>query len=1056
MRFVDLKAILALLYCLASTSVSTLVLPASPCFAEIGADVASAYYQALLERGDSNYTNSISSLQQIIKDSPQFSPAYFSLAETFILAEQLRAARSYFEALRTKEPKNPYALYALARLDFADNDLDGALAGLKKTIALAPGYAPAYGYPAGLAEVYRRRRNTDAGLRFFSKMIDKEPTNECAYYGLARVHIARYEWDKAKPLLQHAIELNQQMTLAHHSLIYSYFSTGDYKETIERGFQLAEIAENTHDYEMQAYAVMIVGTCYIIQGDYRQALQYLNEALLMAQAIGARHRETICLNNMANVYALTANFQKALLYFKQSLNLARKSQSKVKEARALVNIANVYKDEGNHDKGLEYYLEALTLARENGIKHEVGVTLSNMAEIYKGRQDFSKALAFLSEALAIARKTDDKYQEGYILRNLGTLYQDMGRDASAISHLRQAMDLGKTIGDMQTIWETEAGLGSVFQKQGRRVDAIRHYANAIALYDSVRNTVDIEALRNNFLEDKYEAYPSIISLLAATDNVTRAFSFAEKYKAKSLLDVVSHGKDIFSNFLADTLQAELKSVLAYFESTHRKLSMQLRQAPGGDENGLSLDQKLTDLELRKAAVIEQLKQRYPRFYQLNSSVILTPSRIQSDVLSTNQALVEYILGPRGMSVFIITKDSLSYTELGLKRNELRQLLADLSPIFDVLTPGSESAEVFNPLLADFSVPPAHALYQALFEPIEASLEGIDDLIIVPDDILFYLPFEVMISDTSKVQNQYDFKNARFLLEKYAVSYAQSASLLNPQLERPRNASKRILALGNPNFDHANVRPMDLAERQADVVFNDKRGSLRALPRSEDEVHAISSTLASSQNMVLTGYDATEESFKQNAGDYKIIHLATHFLSEDSQPLYSRIALTKNKSGNEDGYLQTHELFNLNLNAELAVLSACNTGIGKLRRGEGFVGLSRAFLFAGVPSVVVSLWNVDDASTATIMTSFYQYLQAGEAMNRALRHAKIDYLNSASMDGKDPFYWAPFVLMGQSRSISLPLQQTNPRWIANILTAVVMLGLISYVGFFIYRNAIHRS
>ena len=1011
-------------------------------FSKTVVGIQEQYSHALKLIGEDKSEQAIAELRSIIDDHPEFPKTYRSLIDLFIYTNNLDSAQVYFHNVVQRDPKNAYVYYSLARIDLIKKKYDSAIEKLKKSIELDPQFVDAYSHHGGLPEAYRAKKDLDSGIKFFENQIAANPVNPYAYFGLARCHILKYNWETALDLLNKAIELEPHLLLAYHAKIYINYRTSHYDKAFHLSTKLLKLAKELNDAEMMTYAAMMIGNSYFTKGDYLNALQFLNDALKTAQKTGDKKRESTCLNTIAATYAMTANFTKALQYFRQSLLLAQKTGSSFKQVQALDNIANIQKDQGHHEEALSIYKQALAKARENKFKYEESLALANMGEIYQKRKEFQKALELENSALKITIAIDDKAEQGFILRNLGSLYQDLGDIPRAIKNLNKAYSIGSETHDLQIIWETEAGLGSCYEKQGQTESAIKHYANAIAIYDSVRNTLDIESLRESFLEDKYLAYPSIVSLLAQNGHIGEAFQFAEKYKAKTILDIVSQRRTLFSHFVSDTLRTKLQNIISQHEAADKSLSVELAKKPKDEPKLISLDQKITDLELQKAALIADLKIHQKQFYNLTTPDILRPFEIQQRI-SDQQALIEYIVGFDKTTVFVITKDTLSCLQIPFGRKQLIDKLANLSAIFTEgnRASGPESMQVINPQLADFSIPPAYVLYEILLKPLEPILQDKDDLIIVPDDILSYLPFEVLVFDTSKVETRYDFANARFILEEYVISYVSSASLTNPDLQKTGFSTKGILAIGNPDFGTFQNEQTDLLTSKDIAGTIGKSENLPPLPNSETEVKSIDKVLTRTENKIITGQKADEATFKQEAPSYAIIHLATHFIYNDDQPLYSKFAFSQSSQNEEDGFLQTYEIFDMKLNADLAVLSACNSGLGKLRKGEGLIGISRAFLFAGVPSTVMSLWNVDDKSTSKIMQYFYQHLEAGLNKKQALQQAKLNYLRSAQNYGKDPFYWAAFILTGDWSPIHFHEYSKTNYWPVGIFGLLIFASAL---------------
>jgi CHAT domain-containing protein len=635
--------------------------------------------------------------------------------------------------------------------------------------------------------------------------------------------------------------------------------------------------------------------------------------------------------------------------------------------------------------------------------------------------DLDTSLVTEQEALDCYSAVDDRAGVGYSLRGLGEVKRAQGNLVAAVDYYRQALAIGRETQDPNILWNAEAGLGACFEQLGEPGQAISHYANAVAVYDAVREGLEVDFLGSTFLADKYEAYPAIVRLLAEAGRAEEALAYAEKYKAKSILESLARSGNLLGDLLPEDLRRRWGEVENELEKIHTALASPEGSNPAA--SNVSLEERRTELELQKAELLAELRESHGDLYDLTLSSPLEVEAIQSQALGPQQALVEYVVGKDRSSVFVVTSEGLHYRNLPLGRDAIVEMMQGWSPVFgrEDSTSRSAATRIFSPDLADFSIPPAQALYEGLLAPIEHWIEAGTELIIVPDDILFYVPFEALVVE-SRGQHRYAFNDATFLLEKYSVSYASAASLLVPGPREAQSAPRMLLALGNPEFgeepeDGRELDVFDTAASYASTVFRGDR--LIPLPNSEEEVRSIAEVVGGSSNQVLVGRDATEDAFKALAGDYRILHFATHFLTDDRQPLYSRLALATGRESQGDGSLQVYELFNTRLRADLVVLSACNTGLGRLQKGEGLMGASRAFLNAGVPSMVVSLWSVEDEATATIMERFYRHLKDGLNKRAALRQAKLDYLETAREEKKDPFYWAPFILIGDWQPLNLP-------------------------------------
>jgi CHAT domain-containing protein len=318
--------------------------------------------------------------------------------------------------------------------------------------------------------------------------------------------------------------------------------------------------------------------------------------------------------------------------------------------------------------------------------------------------------------------------------------------------------------------------------------------------------------------------------------------------------------------------------------------------------------------------------------------------------------------------------------------------------FALLDPKQEASDFFSKA--------GCLLYEELIKPAEPYLSGKSRLIIIPDGILNYLPYEVLLTDNKQIAQKGSYSALPFLVKKYPVSYGQSASVLKTLLSEQKKSgitkpgNKKLIAFGDPISD------------TKDVPLFASPASYNRLQYSRQEVERISALFKEKNSEIYLGKDATEENLKRNSNlkNFNYLHFATHGSIDEEKPDLSSLVLAKGANSSEDGYLQASEIFNLKLNADLVVLSACQTGLGKLVRGEGMVGLTRSFMYAGTPSVLASLWSVSDLSTASLMEQFYRNLIKNKlSKTEALRKAQLTLMSDEKY--AHPFYWAPFVLFG---------------------------------------------
>lgn len=830
-----------------------------------------------------------------------------------------------------------------------------------------------------------------------------------------------------------------------------YRLIGEYTKALEYFNKALPIAIETGDKYTEGLVLWSMGLLNWNFGNYYKALEYYENALEIAKEMGNRWAESRYYNSIGLIYWNLGNFTKALEYYEKALVIANEIKDKQGQVLLLGNIAIIYHEFRDDLKALEYYNHALKVSEEIGSKAEISRHLGNIGVSYHFMGEYERAMEYFQRALQITKEVGKRKELANMLGNVGVLYTDIGSYEKALSYIDKALNIGKEIGAKrivtnqlvslgkinfefekydraydffnealkyakltvatQQIKEAHTGLAMVLEKQQKHDLALDHYKQAIREIEKARNWFSVEEYKTDFFTQHINIYEDIIDLLAFLHNRYPqkgydeiSFEFAERAKVRTLLDILFEGRifhnidDITSDFKEKFLIIEKK-----IELTYRELSEEFdkREEEQDEKKVITLRDKISDLQRKRSNLLEELKQRNPDYYQLTNPKLLTLKEVQQDILNEKQLLIEYFVGQEKVYSWIISKSELQFNTIPLKREELKIKLEEISPLFKQ-EKDFDNVQM-NHRWANFKSALLHDFYKLLIEDhMGELLKSNYEIIFIPDDLLFYFPFEMLVTDLSQ-------NSIHYLIESHTISYSSSASLLSYANYKKSEAEKELLAFGNPLVKHNNViKGMNWFDYL--VKFNPifRNEQFVKLPHAEKEVNDIARNF--SKATVITGQDASEHNFKRMAGQYQYIHLATHNVTNDKQPMYSKIILSQSNTGDEDGLLQTYEIYNLRLNADLVVLSGCNTGLGRLNRGEGLIGMTRAFLYAGSHSVVVSLWPVHDESTAILMNNFYKFMMNGYTKAQAMQKAKIALIHSKDWK-KNPFYWGPFVLIG---------------------------------------------
>jgi CHAT domain-containing protein/Tfp pilus assembly protein PilF len=811
-----------------------------------------------------------------------------------------------------------------------------------------------------------------------------------------------------------------------------YADQGNYAQALA-AFQLAmKFAERADFKPGVVRALVNVGYTQNLQGDYSQALESLKQARALAAAIDNQELIGLSLVNMAVAHYRHGDYVQALEFFQQGLVIGEATKNRMMVANLLNNIGGIYTAQGNPEQALEYYKRSLVIKQELGDKVTAARTLNNMGESYAQLGDYARAAEFFKQSLALKEETGDRAGMATSIMNLGVAQQEQGQYAAALEAFKKALALGeevgnklamvevlyntalveklqgdfkksletneraqalaRQIGDRESIWSLLVLAGEARSALNQPAEAERAFKESIAVIEALRAQVaGSEQDQQRYFENKISPYRSMVELLVSEDRTGEALAYAERAKARVLLDVLHSGRVNVTKAMRPEEQAEERRLTTELAAVNAQVAREESREPADTARLAELKARLQNVRLEREAFETGLYAAHPELKIQRGEPRPVSLEEARDLLpDARTALLEYVVAGEKALLFVITKGA----AVNLTAYTLATSAKDLQT----------KAERFRKALAERNLdfgPQARELYDQLLSPAAKQLEGKTALVIVPDGSLWGLPFQALRTGGEK-----------YLVEDFAVSYAPSLTVLREMMKsRPKPAHNSVgdavlLAFGNPTIGE------QVTARVASLSMSE---SLFPLPEAEKQVNQLAQLYGTSRSRVYTGAAATEDKAKTEAARFSVIQFATHAVLNDANPMYSHVVLSRPASGAEDGLLEAWEMMNLNIRADLVVLSACETARGRVGAGEGVIGMTWALFVAGSPTTVVSQWKVESASTTELMLEFHRNLRGGKeplSKAQALQHAALKLLRGDAY--RHPFYWAGFVVVGDSR------------------------------------------
>ncbi|MEB3191385.1 MAG: CHAT domain-containing protein [Snowella sp.] len=849
---------------------------------------------------------------------------------------------------------------------------------------------------------------------------------------------AQRDWEKALKLWQDQGDRLQQ-SVTRNFLCLTYENLGNYTQSRTCYQQLLALARSLQDPQTQATTLMAIARLENRLGNYQNAIDTLNLALPLWQRVKFKTGEISTQNEMGLVYLNLGDWEQAIEIYQQALDKAINLGNAATVASLYHNLSQAYLEAEDWEKALtteqqalERWQSLITQLADKAtpdIQRGQAASLNSQAFIQTQLKQYPQAFIHYDQALKLWQKIGDRSGEASTLNNLGDLARLQNQLPQALNFYQQALKLRQTIGDRPKEAISRYSLANLYYQQGNLPQAKQEIEKALEIIEILRSNVKNQDLRTSFLSSKQDYYRFYIDLLMELHRRfpkqgwdAKALAVSERSKARSLLDILAQTSGQVTKGISPQLLAQKNNLEQQLDALEKQRIQLFNQPNTLKERELQkqeLEQAIENLSQQYQRLLNQISLSSPSYASLTQPKTLTLSQIQG-LLDPQTMLLEYALGTKKSYLWVVTTHSLQSYELP-DETTLTQGVKDFRDSF--LMPSQR-------LRQSRAIRSGYRLKNWLF-PTALKLQH-QRLAIVPDGALQYLPFAAL-SNSDKLSS-----DLTYLIDDHELVSLPSASVLKRLRQEARTrkpASKSLAVFADPVFNINDERLKSLglkipANLAADLVRSARESGVffERLPFTQTEAQGILALLPGRNRLQEFGFSANRSrSLNTELSDYQFIHFATHGLLNSQSPQLSGLvfSLFDQQGRSQNGFLRLYDIFNLKLPAELVVLSACKTGLGKTVKGEGLIGLTRGFMYAGANRVVVSLWSVDDQATSLLMIKFYQgmwqqKLSPAAALQAAQKSLKADKVLAS------PYYWAAFTLQGEWHGLNrLPSSTLKP-------------------------------
>ncbi len=1033
------------------------------------------YLSALVLKKEERFKEMYSTLISVINGNNGYLPVYDELVFSARASNNLN---KLFE--QVKKSSTGYKNYILSLIHYAEGNYEKSLSLMESFMKSAK---PGPGIFYKLSYIYRNLGDYEKALGALKKYTGDNWTTGKRLLAEGSLQFLSGNYNKAFQLYNKGFDIAKKIrdkqteatALVNIAIINDMSGNVD---KARKGFlTAAKLADEIKDLEIKAFALSELGVSFTYTNQLIEARENYIQSFNLYKLTNNFLRLALISNNIGKIYLQFFEYNFALEYFNNGIKYSGTNKRAL--AMNYLGLADAYTNLSNYSKALKYYKKSEKISteiKELSLKAEIN---SGLGALYFNINKYNEALNFYKQSIYFYNKSNDTYSSADIYQKLGRVYYRLNKFDDAIESLSKSLTLSKQNQDVYNEALSTLDLGEFFFQKGDFSKAKYWLAKAKAIitkndfgYLKARSFVITGKIlneKNNFKQalnyfkrglkisrkiKEHNLEIESLYLLAKTNEKLKNYKKAEEYyiKTNDLISKISNPlisnnsvqvsyfsskEDVYNSYAAFLIKRnKIKKAFEVIDNSRARNTQQtlenlkLRSSfkdkkkvnelldYGWMINSGLYDSKQTDSLKSIYNSITGKDKPGINLFKVNKPLSL--SQIQAKLNEDENIISQYTTDEKTY-IFYITRDSFNYRIVDLSDLEINKLLEKVSPFYKR---NIGNIKTFNQDLFSFNTKAAYELYMKLFEPVISKIPKGQKIIYSPSFNVLYFPIEFLITKYDSSQSNYDYSKKNFLIFDYSILYASSIHTYIKQKEKKNNNNGNVLVVGDPFIDY---KSDEFATRRS--LFSKTAGFL-PLKYSLEEIDGINSIIK--VDKILEGEDATETKFKQNVKNSRLIHLSTHSFLNNKQPV---IFFSNEKDKSNDGYLELNEIVGLNLNADLVVLSSCNSGLGIVDRAEGIMGMTKAFFEAGAKSVMVSLWEVNDRYTSHLMKYFYEFLSEGKSKADALRLAKIKFINN---DSPNPYFWSTFIISGNNESMRFGSGALNKNYLP-VLSALIFIS-----------------